>query len=130
MTALAIAVFLLGSTGIYLALEKGRLETILGLSLLAHAANLVVLAGTAHPKTVPALHDSAAAVETMADPLPQAMVLTAIVISMALTLYLLALLVADRGEPADQRKPGDSAKLAPANLEETVIDNPRWRTSP
>lgn len=94
MSALAASVFLLAAGGIYLALGRRRFEVILGLSLLAHAANLVVLSGTARSGSSPALHELGTAVETMADPLPQAMVLTAIVISMAMTLYLLALLVA------------------------------------
>lgn len=98
MSAYGIAVFILGTAGLYMVLGRGRFGVILGLSLLAHGANLVVLAVTAVPGAEPALHGSGAAMEEMADPLPQAMVLTAIVISMALTFYLLVLLVADRGD--------------------------------
>jgi multicomponent Na+:H+ antiporter subunit C len=104
MSAIAIAVFLLATAGIYLALGRRRFEKIVGLSLLAHAANLAVLAASARVGAVPALHAmdgapiDAETIAAMADPLPQAMVLTAVVISMALTLYLLALLVADRRE--------------------------------
>jgi len=103
MSALALAVFVLAGGGVYLALGRGRFESILGLSLLAHAANLIVLAASPREGAAPALHGpTAAPVERMADPLPQAMVLTALVISMALTLYLLALLVADRQDPVGE----------------------------
>lgn len=96
MITLAIAVFMLAGGGIYLLLDRRFYKAILGVSLLAHAANLIVLAGSARDHAVPALHDgSATASQGMADPLPQAMVLTAIVISMAITLYLLALLMAE-----------------------------------
>jgi len=111
LTPYVIAVFLLGSAGCYLLLERRLFEAILGLSLLAHAANLTVLSGSARAGAIPALHGPRAAVESMADPLPQAMVLTAIVISMAITLYLLALLVSSQRE-SDSGPGGDRGRGA------------------
>jgi multicomponent Na+:H+ antiporter subunit C len=88
--ALAIAVAMLVAVGIHLLLDRRLFRAIIGLSLLANAANLIVLAAGGHGRSAPILGREG--VETIADPLPQALVLTAIVISMAVTIYLLALL--------------------------------------
>ena len=87
--ALALAVGLLTTVGVYLLLARRAFPAILGLTLLAHAANLVVLAGGERGEKAPIVVEG---IERglLADPLPQALVLTAIVISMAVTLYLLA----------------------------------------
>ena len=86
---LALSVGLLTAVGVYLLLARRAFPAILGLSLLAHAANLVVLAAGDRGENAPILVNG---VERglLADPVPQALVLTAIVISMAVTLYLLA----------------------------------------
>ncbi len=85
----ALAVGLLTGVGVYLLLARRVFPAILGLALLAHAANLVVLAAGDRAERAPIVIDG---VERglLADPVPQALVLTAIVISMAVTLYLLA----------------------------------------
>jgi len=93
ISAVALAVFLLASAGVYLLLERRLFRSVLGLVLLAHAANLVVLSSGGWAPEAPVL-GPAGALPGMADPLPQALVLTAIVISMALTIYLLALVAA------------------------------------
>ena len=89
---LTLAVALLTGAGVYLLLSRRMFSAILGLSLLTHAANLVMLAaGGWGPKApiVTAGEDP----QMLADPVPQAFVLTAIVISMTVTLYLLAIWV-------------------------------------
>lgn len=88
---LAAAVALLVGVGVHLLLGRSLFRSILGLSLLAHAANLVVLAAGGEGRAAPILGRSSAAAD-IADPLPQALVLTAIVIAMAVTLYLVGLL--------------------------------------
>ena len=95
IVVLALAVALLVGVGIELLLCRSLFRAILGLSLLAHAANLVVMAAGGEGPAA-AIVDGTGA-ET-ADPLPQALVLTAIVISMALTLYLVGLLRASARE--------------------------------
>ena len=86
---LALAVGLLAAVGVYLLLARRVFPVILGLSLLAHAANLVVLAGGDRGEKAPIVVDGVERA-LLADAVPQALVLTAIVISMAVTLYLLA----------------------------------------
>ena len=104
---LAIAVALLVTVGVELLLARSLFRAILGFSLLAHAANLVVLA-SGEGGSAPVL--GAASDAPIADPLPQALVLTAIVISMAITLYLVGLLWATARETgqATQETPPSS----------------------
>ncbi len=91
IVVLALAVTLLVAVGVELLLGRSLFRAILGLSLLAHAANLVVLAAGGVGPAAPILARDGVRGQT-ADPLPQALVLTAIVISMAVTLYLIGLL--------------------------------------
>lgn len=86
---LSVAVGILTGVGVYLVLARKVFSVILGLALLTHAANLVLLSAGDPGSRAPIVR---AGVESqlLADPLPQALVLTAIVISMAVTLYLLA----------------------------------------
>ena len=86
---LVVAVGLLAGAGVYLLLARRVFSVILGLSLLTHAANLVVLAAGDKRLYAPFVVEGIER-EFLADPLPQALILTAIVISMAVTLYLLA----------------------------------------
>jgi len=93
MTA-AVAVGLLVAGGVYLILQRGLLRVVLGFVLLGHGVNvLVVAAGGMQRRAAPLLDRTDP--EVAADPLPQAFVLTAIVITFAITVYLLGLLRAD-----------------------------------
>lgn len=88
-------VFVLTSAGVYLLLARRAFPTVLGLSLIGHAMNLIVLSAGRIRSVPPLIRDHAAAEQAaveMADPVPQALVLTAIVISMAVTLYLIAVM--------------------------------------
>jgi multicomponent Na+:H+ antiporter subunit C len=92
--ALAVTVWLCVTVGIYLALSRDVLRCVLGLAVLGSAANLVLFAagrlGPAQPAVVP-LGDDALALA--ANPLPQALVLTAIVIGFALVCFSLVLVL-------------------------------------
>ena len=92
--ALTIAVLVAGS--VYMILQRGMVRIIFGMSLFGHASNLTLLAtGVGAWRGEPLLGNEttagAGAAEQMADPLPQAFVLTAIVIAMATTTILLML---------------------------------------
>ena len=89
---LTLAVALLTGTGVYLILDRKIFPSILGFTLLAHAANLVMLAAGGMAEAAPILTEGGDRT-LLADPVPQAFVLTAIVISMAITIYLLAVFV-------------------------------------
>lgn len=88
---LVISVFVLTSAGVYLLLGRTLFRAVLGLGLLTHAANLMVLMTGGWKRVAPIVGEHVNA-QNVADPLPQALLLTAIVIAMAVTIYLLALM--------------------------------------
>ena len=86
----ALIVAVLFGCGVYLVLQRTLSRIVLGLALVAHAANLLlmVVGGRAgRPPLVGAFEEG----EVVADPLPQALALTAIVISFGITVFLLSL---------------------------------------
>jgi multicomponent Na+:H+ antiporter subunit C len=89
---LVATVFLLTSAGVYLLLARRVFPTIVGLALLGHAVNLIVLSAGRVRDAAPLLGEGGTGPAGIADPVPQALVLTAIVISMAVTLYLVAIM--------------------------------------
>lgn len=88
----AFAVWLTLAAGIYLMLSRDVLRSVVGLALLGSAINLLLLAsgrlGSIQPAVVEA---GATALGESANPLPQALVLTAIVIGFALMCFALVL---------------------------------------
>ncbi|MFE1576007.1 sodium:proton antiporter [Streptomyces fradiae] len=112
MVTAALAVGVLTAGGVFLVLRPGLVRITFGFVLLGHAVNVLLLAagGTAR-RGAPLIGHGA--VSLMADPLPQAFVLTAIVITFGITVYLLGLASADpegpdSGHPpsADPGRPG------------------------
>lgn len=90
MTVLvALMAGVLFATGTYLLLQRLLSRIVVGLGLIAHAANLILLGSGGRPGAAPILdgRDPAA----YSDPLEQALVLTAIVITFGVTAFLLAL---------------------------------------
>ncbi len=84
--ALAALIGLQGAAGTYLLLHRSLTRIILGLGLLANAVNLIALTAGGSPGSPPIIGEDG----QMADPLPQALVLTAIVIGFGVTAFLLA----------------------------------------
>lgn len=94
---LALCVGVLFACGVYLLLRRSALRVVLGLVLLSHAANLLIFAAgrsvanvqrVAAPLVEPG---SLAPPQPHADPLPQALVLTAIVISFGVLAFVIAM---------------------------------------
>ncbi|MCD7035737.1 Na(+)/H(+) antiporter subunit C [Metabacillus sp. GX 13764] len=74
---------------VYLLLSKSLLRIIIGTALLSHGAHLLILTmGGLKKGAAPLLGEHAA---SYVDPLPQALILTAIVISFGVTSFLLVL---------------------------------------
>lgn len=86
--ALAAAASVLFGCGTYLLLQRELTRIVLGLALLAHGANLFILLGAGEPAR-PAFIERDGG--PYFDPLPQAFVLTAIVITFGVTTFLLGL---------------------------------------
>jgi multicomponent K+:H+ antiporter subunit C len=109
---LSLAIGALAGSGVWLILRPRTFQVIIGLSLLSYAVNLFIVAmgrlRTAAPPVLPG--KAAGDASQYADPLPQALVLTAIVISFATTALFLVVLIASRGltgtDHVDGREPG------------------------
>ncbi|HVM52215.1 MAG TPA: Na(+)/H(+) antiporter subunit C [Acidimicrobiales bacterium] len=85
---LALTAGALYAVGTYLLLQRTLTRIVLGLAVLGHGANLLLLVAGGPAAAPPILGGDA---RTLADPLPQALALTAIVITFAVTAFLLAL---------------------------------------
>ena len=125
---LAIAIGVLGGSGVWLVLRPRTFQVLMGLALLAYAVNLFIFAmgslsldkePIVQPGLVPNL-------ENYTDPLPQALVLTAIVIGFATTALFLVVLLASRGlsdtDHVDGEEPDDGTVLLPRPT--TYADKP------
>ncbi len=94
----AIAIGLLAACGVFLMLRARTFPLILGLTLLSYAVNLFLFAsGRLTMDAPPLIRDGAA----YTDPLPQALVLTAIVIGFGMTAYLVMLALRALAESGD-----------------------------
>ena len=90
---LAAVIGVLYATGIYLVLRRQLLKLVLGLGLLTNAANLLIFtAGGLTRAAPPLIPEGATALDApYADPLPQALILTAIVIGFGVQAFALVL---------------------------------------
>jgi multicomponent K+:H+ antiporter subunit C len=87
---LAIAIGLLTTVGIYLMLRLRTFPVILGLTFLSYAVNLFIfVSGRLAVNAAPIIGMP----EPYADPLPQALVLTAIVISFGMTAVIMIMAI-------------------------------------
>ncbi len=96
---LALAIGVLAGSGVWLLLRPRTFQVIMGLSLIAYAVNLFIFGmGRVQLGMPPVIDiDLPAEAGQYADPLPQALVLTAIVIGFATTALFLVVLLAARG---------------------------------
>ncbi|HXH43903.1 MAG TPA: Na+/H+ antiporter subunit C [Bradyrhizobium sp.] len=95
---LAIGIGTLAASGVWLILRPRTFQVIIGLSLLSYAVNLFIVAmGRARTGAPVLIAKEIGDPSKYADPLPQALVLTAIVISFATTALFLVVLLASRG---------------------------------
>jgi multicomponent Na+:H+ antiporter subunit C len=86
----ASVVAALYGVGVYMILQRSLIRIVLGLSLLSHGANLLLLS-SGGSAGIAAFIGRFTGEDTVVDPVPQAFVLTAIVISFSMTAFLLAL---------------------------------------
>ena len=95
----ALAIGVLTGSGVWLLLRSRTFQVVIGLSVLSYAVNLFIFStGGLRSGAAPILERGAAGdLATHADPVPQALVLTAIVIGFATTALFLVVLLAARG---------------------------------
>jgi len=104
----AAAIAILTACGIYLALRGRTFPVVLGLCLLSYAVNLFIVAMGRLWIAMPPLVAEGA--EGYADPLPQALVLTAIVIGFAATAFAIELALALRGASGTDHVDGEEPR--------------------
>lgn len=85
---LAVTVGVLFAVGSWLLMQRSLTRIVIGLAVLGHAANLLLLTAGGRAGRVPVAGGDAA---TTSDPLPQALALTAIVITFGVSGFLLAM---------------------------------------
>lgn len=92
-TVLAVVIGGLYASGFYLMLRRSMVKLVLGLGLLGHAANLLIFTVANPVRAQPPLVPVGLSHPTppFADPLPQALILTAIVIGFAVQAFALVL---------------------------------------
>ena len=88
---LIIVMAVLYACGVYLMLERSMTRVLVGFLLVGNATNILIMLMAGAPGVAPIVDGETTAAE-MSDPLPQALVLTAIVITFAVSAFLLALI--------------------------------------
>lgn len=107
---LSLAIGVLFCAGTYLVLQRGMVRIVLGMGLISHGTNLLIMA-TGIPAWRGEPFIGRTPLDEAADPLPQAFVLTAIVISMATTAFMLVLAALGRSD--DTKSVEDPAEELP-----------------
>jgi len=106
---LSLGIGILVGCGLWLLLRARTFDIVLGLALLGYGVNLFIFAmGRLQPGTPPFVDKAlAATLAPPADPLPQALVLTAIVIGFAMTALLLAIALRAHAETGSDHVDGE-----------------------
>lgn len=87
----AVVVAVLCAVGVYLLMERTLVRVILGVGLLGNGINLLIMASGGPVADAPIIAPDGTIASEVSDPVPQALVLTAIVIGMAVISFLLAI---------------------------------------
>ena len=107
---IAVTIAVLVAGGVYMILQRGMVRIVFGMGLVSHATNLLILAtGIGAWRSEPFAESTP--LSDAADPLPQAFVLTAIVITMATTAFMLTLAALGRSD--DTRTVEDPEEESP-----------------
>ena len=88
---LAIVAGVLYANGLYLMLRRRLAQLIIGLSLLSNASNVLILSAAGVTRAKPPLIAEGVPLEVFADPVPQSLILTAIVIGFGVLAFSLVL---------------------------------------
>ncbi len=124
---IAIAIGVLGGSGVWLVLRPRTFQVLMGLTLLSYAVNLFIFAmGSLSIDREPIVQAGLTPnLIDYTDPLPQALVLTAIVIGFATSALFLVMLLASRGlsgtDHVDGEEPDDgTAAILPTDARQEV----------
>ncbi|TLP75846.1 sodium:proton antiporter [Nesterenkonia sphaerica] len=108
--SISIAIGLLTAAAVYLFMQRGMVRIVLGFVMASHAANLLLFAaGNTAFRGVPYIGTSDYGVG--GDPLPQAFVLTAIVIAFSITMFMITLAITTTKDDDTENAEESPAKL-------------------
>jgi multicomponent K+:H+ antiporter subunit C len=118
---LALFIGVMAGAGVYLLLRARTFDVVLGMTLLSYAVNVFIfVTGRVAVNKSPIIDGRrVASLAEYADPLPQALVLTAIVISFAMTALLLVIALRARAETGSDHVDGDEPE-SPSTPGESV----------
>jgi multicomponent Na+:H+ antiporter subunit C len=88
---LAIVAGVLYASGLYLMLRRRLAQLIIGLALLSHGSNILILAAAGVTRSRPPLITAGMTADQFADAVPQSLILTAIVIGFGVLAFSLVL---------------------------------------
>lgn len=140
MTAYVVSLIVIGvltSAGVYLLLERNLTRMLLGLLLISNAINLLLLTAGGPAGNPPVRDHTSGDNAATADPLVQAMILTAIVITMGVAAFVLALTYRSyrintieevSNDPEDTRVSQLSGKESAEEIEEQLEPDHRTDT--
>lgn len=94
---LSLGIGVMTGSGVWLILRPRTYQVIIGLSLLSYAVNLFIFGVGGIKSNAPPVLVDGVNTATLSDPVPQALVLTAIVIGFATTALFLVVLLVSRG---------------------------------
>lgn len=108
---MAIGIGAVTASGVWLVLRPRTFQVIIGLSMLTYAVNMFLLSMGRLRIGAPPVLESTSNIDpsAFADPLPQSLVLTSIVISFSMTALFLVVLLAARGLTGTDHVDGEEA---------------------
>ena len=115
---ISISIGVMTAAGVFLTLRARTFPVVLGLTLLAYAVNVFLFTMGRLNSGLPAVINEAQT--QYADPLPQALVLTAIVIAFGMTAFLIVLALKARSELGNDHVDGIHLAADEASLEQIV----------
>lgn len=122
---LIVIMAVLFACGVYAMLERSLTRVLIGFLLLGNATNLLLLIVMGEPGVAP-FFGAAASPEHMSDPLPQALTLTAIVITFAVSAFLLALIYRSwqlgQADTVEDDEADRAIRERTADVDETIDD--------
>lgn len=112
---IALSIGVMTACGIYLVLRARTFPVVVGLTYLSYAVNVFLFAMGRLQVGAPAVIDPTA--NSYSDPLPQALVLTAIVIAFGMTAFVIVLALRARGDLGNDHVDG-KAGTSPKSMED------------
>ncbi|MCW4457689.1 sodium:proton antiporter [Microbacterium sp. MPKO10] len=127
---LVIIMAVLYAAGVYVMLERSLTRVLIGFLLVGNATNILIFIMSGPSGSAPIV-DGATADAPMVDPLPQALMLTAIVINFGITAFLLALIyrswwlarLGDRGDTVPDEHARDTEESTDATFDAVDVDD-------